>query len=183
MLKIANHQRTANQCHNEISPHAVLCLVAQSCLTLCDPMDCSPPDSSVHGILQAKILEWVAMPSLRGSSQPRIEPMSPPLQADSLLSEPPGKPKNTGVGSLYLLQGIFTTQKLNWGHLHFRWILYHLSYQGSPITSYLTPIIKRPQITAIDEDVEKRELQYIDGRNIDWYSHYGKQCRGSLKYF
>ena len=80
MLKIANHQRTANQCHNEISPHAVLCLVAQSCLTLCDPMDCSPPDSSVHGILQAKILEWVAMPSLRGSSQPRIEPMSPELQ-------------------------------------------------------------------------------------------------------
>ena len=38
------------------------CLVAQSCLTLCDPMDCSPPDSSVHGILQARILEWIAMP-------------------------------------------------------------------------------------------------------------------------
>ena len=45
--------------------------VAQSCLTLCDPMDCSPPGSSVHGILQARILEWVAMPSSRGSSQPR----------------------------------------------------------------------------------------------------------------
>ena len=39
--------------------------------TLCDPMDCSPPGSSVHGILQARILEWVAMPSSRGSSQPR----------------------------------------------------------------------------------------------------------------
>jgi len=39
-----------------------------SCLTLCDPMDCSPPGSSVHGILQARILEWVAMPSSRGSS-------------------------------------------------------------------------------------------------------------------
>ena len=37
-------------------------LVAQSCLTLCDPMDCSPPGSSVHGILQARILEWVAIP-------------------------------------------------------------------------------------------------------------------------
>ena len=56
----------------------VLCLVAQSCLTLCDPMDrgawqssCSPPGSSVHGILQARIVEWVAMPSSRGSSQPR----------------------------------------------------------------------------------------------------------------
>ena len=43
----------------------------QSCPTLCDPMDCSPPGSSVHGILQARILEWVAMPSSRGSSWPR----------------------------------------------------------------------------------------------------------------
>ena len=51
-----------------------LCMSAkllQSCLTLCDPMDCSPPGSSVHGILQARILEWVAMPSSRGSSQSR----------------------------------------------------------------------------------------------------------------
>jgi len=44
---------------------------AQSCLTLCDPMECSPPGSSVHGILQARILEWVAMPSSRRSSRPR----------------------------------------------------------------------------------------------------------------
>ena len=43
-------------------------LVTQSCPTLCDPMDCSPPDSSVHGILQARILEWVAIPFSRGSS-------------------------------------------------------------------------------------------------------------------
>ena len=46
-------------------------LVTQSCLTLCDPMDCSPPCSSVHGVLQARLLEWVAMPSSRGSSLPR----------------------------------------------------------------------------------------------------------------
>ena len=43
----------------------------QSCLTLCDPMDWSPPGSSVHGILQAKVLEWVAVPSSGGSSRPR----------------------------------------------------------------------------------------------------------------
>ena len=43
----------------------------QSCLTLCDPMDYSPPDSSVHGILQGKILEWVAIPFSRESSRPR----------------------------------------------------------------------------------------------------------------
>ena len=48
-----------------------LCLVIQSCPTLCDPVDCSPPGSSVHGTLQARIQEWVAMPSYRGSSQPR----------------------------------------------------------------------------------------------------------------
>ena len=47
------------------------CSVAQSCLTLCNPMDCSLPDSSVHGIFQAKILEWVALPFSRGFSQPR----------------------------------------------------------------------------------------------------------------
>ena len=45
--------------------------VSQSCLTLCDPMDCSPPVSSVYGILQARILEWVAISFYRGSSQPR----------------------------------------------------------------------------------------------------------------
>ena len=48
-----------------------MCLVSQSFPALCNPMDCSPPRSSVHGILQARILEWVAMPSSRGSSQPR----------------------------------------------------------------------------------------------------------------
>ena len=47
---------------------AVCAKSLQSCLTLCDPLDCSPPVSSVHGILQARILEWVAMPSSRGSS-------------------------------------------------------------------------------------------------------------------
>ena len=47
------------------------CLVAKLCLTLCDPMDCSPPVSSVHGIPQARILGWVAMPSSRVSFQPR----------------------------------------------------------------------------------------------------------------
>ena len=48
-----------------------MCLIAQSCLTLCDPIDCNLPGSSVHRILQARTLEWVAMPSSRGSSPPR----------------------------------------------------------------------------------------------------------------
>ena len=62
---------------------------------------------------------------------PGIKPRSPALQADSLPSESPGKPKNTGMGSLSLLQGIFLTQELNWDLLHCRRILYQLSYQGS----------------------------------------------------
>ena len=56
----------------------------------------------------------------------------PTLRADSLPAEPQGKPRNTGVGSLSLLQWIFLTQESNWGLLHCRWILYQLSYQGSP---------------------------------------------------
>ena len=48
-----------------------LCACAQSCLTLCDSMDCSPPDDSVHGIFQARILEWVAISYSRGSPLPR----------------------------------------------------------------------------------------------------------------
>ena len=64
-------------------------LVTQLYLALCDHMDCSPPDSFVHGILQARILEWITIPFSRGSSRPRIEPRSPALQADSLPAEPP----------------------------------------------------------------------------------------------
>ena len=61
-------------------------LVVLACLTLCDPMDCSPPGSSVHGILQARILEWVAMLFSRDRPNPGIEPASPTLQTDSLPS-------------------------------------------------------------------------------------------------
>ena len=57
-------------------------LVTQLCLTLCEPIDYSPQCSSVHGILQARILEWIAIPFSRGSSDPGIEPWSPKLQED-----------------------------------------------------------------------------------------------------
>ena len=66
---------------------------------------------------------------------PGVEPMSPALQADSLPAEPQGKPKNTGLGSLPLLQQIFLTQELNQGLLHCRWVLYQLSYEESPTTT------------------------------------------------
>ena len=78
------------------------------------------------GILQARILEWVAMPSSRDLPNPGIEAMSPALQVDSLPAEPPGKPKNTAVGSLSLRQGIFQTEESNRGLLYCRMILYQL---------------------------------------------------------
>ena len=62
-------------------------LVTQSCPTLCDPMDCSQPGSSVHGILQARILEWVAIPSPGDLPNPGIKPRPSALQTDSLLPE------------------------------------------------------------------------------------------------
>ena len=81
---------------------AVLCLVSQSCPTLCEPMDYSLPGFSVH-------------------------------------RDSPGK--NTGVGCYALLQGIFPTQRSNSGFPHSRWILYSLSYQGSPFFLYLVMVI------------------------------------------
>ena len=66
--------------HNLGSKFHISCyLVANSCSTLCNPMDCSPPGSSVHGISQARILEWVAISFSRGLPDPRIEPVSPAL--------------------------------------------------------------------------------------------------------
>ena len=76
--------------------HVYVCVcvwVAQLCPTLCNPMDSCLPGSSVHGILQARILEWVVVPFSRGSSNPGIEPRSSALQVDSLSAELPGKPK------------------------------------------------------------------------------------------
>ena len=73
---------------------------------------------------QARILEWVAMPSSRGSSRPRDWIQVSHITGRFLLSEPPGKPMNTAVGSLSLLQGIFLNQESNWVLLHCRWILY-----------------------------------------------------------
>ena len=56
---------------DEYGSDTAVCIVAQLCPTLCDSMDCSLPGSSVHGVLQARILEWVAMPAFRGPSRPR----------------------------------------------------------------------------------------------------------------
>ena len=79
-------------------------IVSQLCLTLCNPMD-----YTVYGILQARILEWVVVPFSRDIPNPGIKPRSPALWENSLPAEPPGKPENTGMGSLSLLQQTFLT--------------------------------------------------------------------------
>ncbi|XP_070318415.1 xaa-Pro aminopeptidase 2 isoform X2 [Odocoileus virginianus] len=109
----------------------------QSCLTLCDHMDCSPPGSSVRGILQARILDGLPHSPPEDLPDPGIEPtslMSPALtdgfSNTSTTWEAPLQ--NTGVGCHALLQGIFPTQESNPGLLHGRRILFQLSYQESP---------------------------------------------------
>ena len=93
------HLSDQTHCHFKVLKQKMK--VTQSCLTLCDLMN-----YTVHGILQARILEWVAFPFSRGSSQPRDQTRSPTLQADSLPVEPQGKPKNTGVGGPSLLYNV-----------------------------------------------------------------------------
>ena len=97
------------------------CIVkfAQLCPTLSDPKEFSRQEywSGSH------------FPSPGHLPNPVIEPGSLTLQVDSLPAEPLGKSKNTGVGSLSILQGIFPTQDSNWGLPHCRWILYQLSFQ------------------------------------------------------
>ena len=78
-------------------------------------------ESESHSVVSDLYSPW-------NSLGQRIQPRSPALQVDSLPAEPQGKPKNTGVCSLSLLQWIFLTQELNRSLLHFRWILCQLSY-------------------------------------------------------
>ena len=73
--------------------HCCCCLVAKLCLTLYNSMNCSLPGSSVHGIIQARILEWVAISFSRGSSQPRDHPLH--WQADYLLLSHQGSPRSS----------------------------------------------------------------------------------------
>ena len=116
-----------------------MCMCVQWCPTLCNLMNYNLPGSSVHGILKARILGQ-PIPFPGDLLNPGIQLGSPILQADYLPFQPRVKPKNTGVGSLSLLQGIFWTPESNWVLLHCRWIYYQLSYQGSPSYNYLWKI-------------------------------------------
>ena len=107
----------------------------ESCSVMSDSLQ---PHGLVHGILQARILEWVAFPFSKGSSQPRNWTQVPRIAGRFFTSWATREAQNIGVGSLSLIQGIFPTQELNQGLLHCRRILYQLSYQGSEIELWLS---------------------------------------------
>ena len=124
--------------------------VAQSCLILCDPVDCSLPGFSVHGILQAGVLEWVAISFSRGSSRPRDW---------TQVSRIGGRRFNLWATGKALQNYAETSS--------------HTSQNGHQR--------KYPQTLSAGEGVERRESSYAVGGNVNWYSHYGEQCGGSLK--
>ena len=125
-----------------------LCMHAkllQSYPSLCDPMDCGPPDFSVHGILQVRTLEWIAMPSSKGSYRymdwTHVSWGS--CTADRLFTAEPlggwgvrNSAGWTGVGCHSLLQGIFLTQELNMGLLHCRQTVWATREAQSAIPQY-----------------------------------------------
>ena len=164
-------------CSSLMPAHALLylgrafhCVLAtQACLTLCDPMDCSPPGSSVHGILQARILEWVTISFSRGSSWPRDRTWVSCTASGFLTFWATYSPwnypgQNTGVGYLSLLQRIFPTQGLNPGLLHCRQILYQLNlplYRASGMAQMLKnlPAMQEIQVRFLgQEDLLEKEM-------------------------
>ena len=110
---------------------------SESCLAVSDTLR---SHEFIQSIKFSRPEHWGGklFPSPEDLPNPGIEPRSPTLQAESLPAELQGKPKNTGVGSLCLLQGIFLNQESNGGLRHCRLILYQLSYQGSPCSSRLS---------------------------------------------
>ena len=85
-------------------------LVAQLCATLCDPMDCSPPGSPVHGILQARILDWVAISFSRGSCSPRDQTWVSRIAGRAAPTGPPGN----------------SLERTSWSHRNMRWVIVSL---------------------------------------------------------
>ena len=133
---------------------SVKMLVAQSCSTLCNPTDCSPLSSSVHGILQARMLEWVAISYSREPSTPRdhTQGLNPGLlHCRQILYHLTTREAHTGVGCHFLLQGIVPTQGSNLRLLHLLHWQVNSPSQGSP---------RKPQSIIPQKKREADELQY-----------------------
>ena len=147
--------------------------VAQSSLTLCDHIDCSLPGFSIHGIFQARILEWVAISFSRRSSQPRdwtwvsrIVGRRFTIWATREFMKTYRWLTNTWKDAQHHSLSKKCKSKLQWD------ITWHQSEW---------PSSKSLQTINTGEDVEKRECSCTVGGNVNWYSHYGEHYGGSLQ--
>ena len=120
-IKVLHHYVSKSGRHN--NGHRTSSVSHSVVSTLCDPMNCSLPDSSVHGILQARILEWIAIPFSRDLPNPVVEPGSLVLQADPLLSEIQGRSTlpwwtKKGQSSFQFPRRVVPKNVLTTGQLH-----------------------------------------------------------------
>ena len=106
-----------------------MCLVTQSCPTLCNPTECSPLGSSVHGILQARTLELLPFPSPGDLPELGTEPRSPTLQVDSLLSKSPGRRLKYSSIIEYLLRARHSMIAISF-HFYVNYVIHILCYMG-----------------------------------------------------
>ena len=152
-------------------------LVTQWCPTLCDPTDYTPWGSSVHGVLQARVLEWVAMPSSRGFFQPRDQ-----TQTDSLPVEPPGKPmyrffcqhKTKQQPSFSKCLNSFLFQKWNvYEHqlLYWPWCSHHktrksLNLYPMCVWTFLSPLCDAPWEVIKTLDIKNAQPLQIPHQNL-----------------
>ena len=129
------------------------CLVAQSCPILCNPTDCSPPGSSVHGILQARILEWVTIPFSRGSSWLRDQTWVSCIADRFFTTVPPGKPRSWVDKSKCQQYRLVFLLLLFWVFHHWTW---------ATAKGQLLPDAIRPSVsTCSDSEINDRERSYL----------------------
>ena len=113
-------------------------LVPQSCPTLCNPMDCSPPHASVCGILQARMLDWIAILFSRGSSWPRFQSGASCIAGGSLLSEPPEISQRKMVHKENKQAANFWGW--SWSQIQFSWCLLLGSFHSANPITFVFPL-------------------------------------------
>ena len=136
----------------------------QFCLCLCDPMDCSPPGCSVHEILQARILEWVAIPFSRGFPDPGIKCGSPALQANSLLLSQWGSPG-------FILKDKMSCLRSGGVKGHYNICVHNLYVYMDLHKSYLKPQMKA-RLYDLELHIEIYQKEAKDASNITWIVHW-----------